>query len=51
MTRSMSIFTHWADISQRDIFSPPACSTQCDFEAMSMPVDSNIVLPRLAPEH
>ena len=46
MTISMSVFTPWADISQRDIFIPPACSTQCDFKAMSIPVDSNTCPPK-----
>lgn len=40
MIITMSVFTHWVDISQRDVFMPPAYCTQGDFEAVYVPVDS-----------
>lgn len=40
MIITMSVFTHWAGISQRDVSIPPAYCTQGDFEAVYVPVES-----------
>lgn len=44
MIITMSVLTHWADISQRDIFIPTAYCAQGDFEALYVPVESKMLV-------